>query len=286
MKCRQDVFFHPTYFVFHLNNRITKMTVPVPLNKQYGKQPFYYFNGLVLRNSVVKPLTRIRVSAGTAIDRTGAYQIGSSEDMTADIDGIMNGIGGIDEGTVSPNTVYGLYLIADPVGRMPTGIMFSLNYGDAINPPLMPVGYNCFSFIGTVATDSSSHIIAGTWTGNNGSYRTFTYDSPVLVLNGGVQTTYTDLSLTGAVPIIRSTPTNFYSKFDANAIGDIQNLTSNSSSGDAVTVIAPVAGSSASTTSENTVLSSFSISAGGPAIKYKVSAGALSLYVTGYSVFL
>lgn len=260
------------------------MAVVNPINNQYGKQPFYYTNGLVLRNSVVTPLTLIRVSAGTTIDSTGTYQIGTTDSLSGSL--LASGAGGIDSGIVTASSVYGLYLIADTVGVMPPSLLFSFSYGASVNGPLMPYGYNCFSFIGCVTTNSSSEIVPGIWTGNNGSYRTFTYDSPIQVLSAGTSTSYADVELLAAVPLINTTPVNFYSDFNANAAADIQNLTRNSSSGDAVTVIAPVAGSAAHTTSTNTVLSSISVSAQGPAIKYKVSAGSLSLYVTGYDFYV
>jgi hypothetical protein len=75
-----------------------------------------------------------------------------------------------------------------------------------------------------------------------------------------------------------------FSNFTANAAADIENLQGYNSTGDAVTIIAPVAGATAHTTSQNTVLAQ--LNSGAPSIKYKVSAGSLVLDVCSYQFFL
>ena len=68
--------------------------------------------------------------------------------------------------------------------------------------------------------------------------------------------------------------------FAANAAGNTANLQGYNSTGDQVTLIAPVATGVANTTENVTVLAQLNSAA--PSIKYKVAAGTLSLYVTGY----
>lgn len=250
---------------------------------QFGQSPWKYTNGLQIRNSIVTPNTLIRVQAGSVLDNTGIYQISSNVDMSGSL--LINGAGGIDTGTVSANTVYGLYLIGDSVGLNPTTLMFSLAYGSSVNGPLIPVGYSVFAFIGCVTTDSMNHILPGRWSGNDSSYRMFTYDSPVNVLSGGASNTYAGVSLSGSVPIFNSAITVIYSNFSANAAGDILNLTPYLSTGDAVSIVASVAGSVAHITNQNTVTAVLNPSIQ-PTVNYKVSAGSVSLYVCSYTFIL
>ncbi len=69
--------------------------------------------------------------------------------------------------------------------------------------------------------------------------------------------------------------------FAANAAGDTAKLQGYNSTGDAITLIAPVATGVANTTENVFVLAQLNTAA--PSIKYKVSAGTLSLYVNGYT---
>ena len=69
--------------------------------------------------------------------------------------------------------------------------------------------------------------------------------------------------------------------FAANAGGNTANLQGYNSTGDQVTLIAPVATGTANATANVSVLAQLNTAA--PSIKYKVAAGALSLYVCGYT---
>jgi hypothetical protein len=138
--------------------------------------------------------------------------------------------------------------------------------------------------IGYVTTDSSAHFLLGYWTAGNSSTRSFTFDAPIICLSGGNSATYAGVALTTFVPAIANTPVSIYSNWTANAAADIEALQGYLSTGDAITIVAPVAGATAHTTSTNTVLAQ--LNSGAPSIKYKVSAGTVSLYVAGYTFFI
>jgi hypothetical protein len=150
--------------------------------------------------------------------------------------------------------------------------------------PLMPFSYSAFLLIGYAVTDSSAHFLKGYWSAGNTSLRTFTFDAPIQCLNAGTQTSYTGVDLSAFVPAVNNTPVVLFSNFTANAAADIENIQGYNSTGDAVTIIAPVAGATAHTTSQNTVLAQ--LHTGAPSIKYKVSAGSLVLDVCGYTWYV
>ncbi len=253
------------------------MTTPIGQETYlaYGAYPFYYINGLGIANDATTPNTKLTIASGACIDSTATFQMINNGTIT--IDAATTGVNGLDTGSLAASTVYAVYLIEDPISSNAIGGLISLS----ATAPLMPFGYSAFRLIGYITTDGSSHFLKGYWSAGNGAKRTFTYDAPIIALTGGTQTSYTGVALTTFVPAVNNTAVVLYSDFTANAAADIESLQGYNSTGDAVTIIAPVAGATAHTTSQNTVLAQLNSTA--PSIKYKVSAGALSLYVCSYT---
>ncbi len=245
-------------------------------SKAFPYQSFipFYFNGLGISNDATTPNTKLDVATGSCLDSTGTFQLSLSAAVV--INAASNGLNGLDTGSLAASTVYKVFIIADPVTQQASGAMIS-----ASATPLLPYGYSAYALIGYATTDASVHFLAGYWSDNDSPRRTFTYDAPIICLSAGTQTSYTGVALTAFVPPVANTPVVIYSNFTANAAADIEALQGYNSTGDAVTIIAPVAGATAHTTSQNTVLAQLNTAA--PSIKYKVSAGALSLYVCGYT---
>ncbi len=244
----------------------------------YGSYLPNYCNGLKISNNATTPDTKLDVAVGNMLDSTGTFQI--SLDTAVTINAGTVGLNGIDTGALAASTVYSVYLVADPVSLAVSGCMVSLS----ATAPYLPFNYSAFALIGYVTTDSSAHFLKGYWTAGNSTQRLFTFDAPIICLNAGTQTGYTGVALTTFVPAVANTPVVIYSNFTANAAADIENLQGYNSTGDAVTIVAPVAGATAHTTSQNTVLAQLNSTA--PSIKYKVSAGSLSLYVCSYMFYL
>lgn len=244
---------------------------------QFGQQPWKYANGLKISNNAATPNTQVDIATGSILDSTGVYQMESTAAIT--IDAATNGLNGLDTGSLAASKVYAVHLIADPVNYNTMGAMVSLS----ATAPLLPFGYSVFALIGYITTDASSHFLKGYWTAGNSSNRLFTYDAPIQCLSGN-QTSYTGVALTAFVPAVADTPVTLFSNFTANAAADIENLQGYNSTGDAVTIIAPVAGATAHTTSQNIVLAQ--LNSGAPSIKYKVSAGSLVLSVCAYQFYI
>lgn len=234
----------------------------------------FYFNGLGISNNGTTPNTKLNVAAGSCLDSTGTFQLTLSSAAT--IDATTNGLNGLDTGSLAASTVYKVFLIADPVTQQASGAMISTS-----STPLMPFGYSAYALIGYITTDSSSHFLLGYWSDNDSARRVFTYDAPIIALNAGSQTSYTGVALTSFVPPVANTPVYMYMLFAANAAGNTANLQGYNSTGDQISLIAPVATGVANTTENVTVLAQLNSAA--PSIKYKVAAGALSLYVCGYT---
>ena len=240
----------------------------------------FYFNGLGISNDATTPLTKLDVAAGSCLDSTGTFQLTLSTAVV--INGAANGLNGLDTGTLAASTVYAVYVVCDPVTQQAAGAMISLAYGSkAINKPLLPFGYSAYALIGFVTTDASVHFLAGYWSDNDSARRIFTYDAPIIALSGGTSNTYAGVDLSAFVPGFNNVQVVIYSNFTANAAADVEKLQGYNSTGDAVTIVAPVAGATAHTTSQNSVLAQLNTLA--PSIKYTVSAGAVSLYVCGYT---
>lgn len=245
---------------------------------QYGQLPWQYANGLRITNNVTTPDEKIDIAVGSILDSTGTYQIITDEVLTPSI--TASGLGGLDTGTVAASTVYAVHLVADPVTQQAVGAMFSLS----ATAPLMPFGYSAFALIGYVTTDGTADILVGYWTAGNSGTRYFSYDAPIIALSAGTQTSYTGVALTTFVPAQIQTPVYMYMLFAANAATNVANLQGYNSTGDAISLIAPVATGTANTTENVTVLAQ--LNSGAPSIKYKITAGTLSLYVCGYTFYI
>lgn len=234
-----------------------------------------YAFGLGISNDATTPNTQLDVAVGSILDSTKTFQISLSS--PAVINAATVGLNGIDKGALAASTVYAVLLVADPVTQQPSGCIISLSS----TAPLLPFGYSAFALIGYVTTDASAHFLKGYWSAGNDNSRQFTYDAPIICLTAGAATTYTGIALTAFVPAVDGEFVTIYSNFTANAAGNVQNIQGYNSTGDAVTNIAAVAGATAHTTDQNIVIAQ--LNAGAPSIKYKITAGTVSMYVCGYS---
>lgn len=254
---------------------------------QYGQTKEYYINGFAISNDGTTPNTLLNVAAGSCLDSTGTYQVASNTSIQ--INSAINGLNGLDTGTIAASKIYAVYLVWDPVSFQPTGAMLSLSY----TQPLMPFGYNAFLLIGYVTTDSSVHFLKGYWTAGNGSLRTFTYDSfQATAVTAGAATTYATgpVNLITLVPNINNTPVSIYTNFSGNAAGDTLSMQAGNGTGDQQIITAQVVTATAHmTTLSNLIAQSVVISTvSSPVINYKVSSGsdAVAISVAGYTWFV
>lgn len=154
-----------------------------------------YVDGL---QTVQAGLFQQYIEVGQARDSTNSNDIIVPNRLTINIDSI--GPNGLDNGIISPQTFYGVYVIGDSTKSNPTAGLLSLNYNSS---PVMPFGYDLFRRIGWMLTNST--IQAQTerlWTMGTDKTRTYYYDTgPVSVLTGGNATSPAQVSMAGVVPI-------------------------------------------------------------------------------------
>lgn len=161
-----------------------------------GKQPikflpYYNTYGLVI---YLASNTAVAVTDGQTRDELNTF------DMVLDsgtvVNTAVNGVNGLDTGSLGASNLYYVFVIGDSSLENPVATLMSLS----ATAPVMPTGYDLSKRIGQVITDGSSHFVPFAQSGIR-SERTYTYDSPQLVLNAGAQiTTFASVALGAAVP--------------------------------------------------------------------------------------
>jgi hypothetical protein len=255
--------------------------------------PFLYINGAVISNDATTPNTILDIAAGQARDQTnqadmilGNY-LGVNPNLTANTSTSLNfgvnGVNGLDTGTIAEATMYYIYMIADPKGFKPTGVIASLQ--PVATGPLMPFGYGLSRLIGFWATISNAaHLLPGYMSNSVGGGREFRYDAPqATAVTAGAATSYTACALTNLVPLVNNLVVSLQTAFTANAAGDTLKLQPGNGTGDAITIEAP---------STHVYYSNFGILSqlvsSVPTVNYKVSSSsdAVAINVCGYTVSL
>lgn len=251
--------------------------------------PILYKQGGVISYSTV---TQLRVSSclvrgeNDELDINIGDYFGAQDGTT--LDGAVNGLNGLDTGSLAASKVYAVFAIADAAGFNPPGFLLSLSQ----TSPVMPngsfsSGYNVKRRIGWAVTNGSSQF-AKLYVSGQSDVVTYTYDAPVVVLAGGAETSQTAVSLAAAVPAVDGIPVSLSAIFNANAANDTATLCPSGATIASSKYIlrAPVAGATAvlNTTLTMPALLISSL----PKIDYVVSAGtdALALYVTGFTDLL
>ena len=261
--------------------------------------PFLYKYGMRIVNSTVSPATKLSILAGTCRDELDIIDIrlgdfnpdiqGNITTAPVRIDNTINGVGGLDEGTVAANTMYAIYIIADSRGYKPISAVATGGLNIYANGPLMPVGYDSKRLIGFWATDNSANWFTGYYSGL-GIDLTFIYDTPQETsVTAGTSNIYANVSLFDLVPVIDNIPVSIFTVFSPGAAGDTLSLLcgrSVSSLGQAV-ITGQVANVNVTTTSSVFVRVILNNMLPPPFIQYKVSGtDTVAIYVAGFSFSL
>lgn len=206
----------------------TPSVVPFALNK--------YMNiySLAVSNSATAPDTEVEVGTGICRDSTDVYDMINAAAVT--IDGAVNGLNGLDTGSLGVSKVYYVHLVSDPVHGNTTGAMLSLS----ATAPVMPNNYSAFRVIGYMMTDSSSDLLLCYNSGNENA-RVFTYDAPISVGSTAAAASYADIDLSAFVPAVDNLEVSIAYAYSANAASDAFELKGANAVGDAVTIYNPVA---------------------------------------------
>jgi len=264
------------------------MPTPQVQNDPIYAISFLYKSGLVLSNDATTPNTVLDISAGQCRDSNDNIDIvlgsaplnGGTTAAPLLLNAAVNGVNGLDTGSLAASTMYAVYMIADSRYFQPVACILTLASN---TQPLMPYQYDSYRLIGYWPSNASLHFTLG-YVSGIGGVQTFTYDAPLATsVTAGAATTYTGVNLTNQVPPLNNLLLYIQSNFTANAAGDSLKLQGGASTGDAVTIVAPVAGSTAHTWTDSIVLSQ--LVTGAPTINYKVSSSsdAVALNIAGYT---
>lgn len=250
---------------------------------QYGQYLPYYINGLGISNDGTTPNTLLDIAPGSCLDSTGSFQLSSNATIT--INSAINGLNGLDTGTIAASKVYAVYMVWDPVSLQPNAAMISLSQ----TTPLMPFGYNAFLLIGYVTTDVSANFLKGYWSAGNGTLRTFTYDAYLATsITAGHATTYTNVNLINMVPNVANTPVQVYTSYVGATAGNALNMQAGNATAAQSTVTCQVA--TVAVTGISTVLAQPVVisTVSSPVINYKESnaSDAVAIDVAGYQWFV
>lgn len=234
---------------------------------------------LPVTNNATTPNTKIDVGTGVCRDSTDVFDIVNAASVT--IDATVNGLNGLDTGSLAASKLYYVLLVGDPVSGQTTGAMISLSS----TAPLLPFGYSVFRVIGYMVTDAAVHFLKCYQSGSQNA-RVFTFDAPQATsVTAGTSATYAAIDLSALVPVVDNLPVNFQINWTANAAADVFNMHGGASTGDQWQVIAPVAGATAHTVQYGKVLSQLVTNV--PKVEYKVSAvGGVAINVAGFNYYL
>jgi hypothetical protein len=139
------------------------------------------------------------------------------------INSTVNGVNGLDTGTIAASTQYAVYLIGDSRNYLNTAAVLSLTSNTA---PTLPSGYDSYRLIGFWETDGSSHWVYATHKPQNIAGLLTYFNVPAIsVLSGGNATTFTAIDLTTNSAIPTTTLPNvivtLLVTFTPAAVGDI-----------------------------------------------------------------
>lgn len=159
------------------------------------------------------------------------------------INSAVNGVNGLDTGTIAASTDYGIWLIADSRQyKVPAAVLsLTSNVG-----PLLPFGYDSARLIGFIETDGSSHFVYATHKPQNMLNALTYYLSPASVLSGGNATSFTAIDLSTPVPTttLRNIIVSLLVTFTPNAVGDVVQFrpTGSTATANVVTIVGLTAG--------------------------------------------
>lgn len=189
------------------------------------------------------------------------------------INSAVNGVNGLDTGTIAASTQYAIYLIGDSRGYNLVAGLLSLTSNAA---PLMPQGYDSLRLLGFAATDGSSHFVYATNKPQNmvGSL-TYVNSPAIAALTGGTSTTFAAIDLTTSSAIPTTTLENIivwlFVTFTPAAAGDTVQFRPTGSS--ATANLVTITGFAAGVAQTQYIQVIAGVGSSKPEIDYKVTSG-------------
>lgn len=129
-----------------------------------------YRYGLWLQNNAISPDDSMDIVSGECLDDTGKFLMDLSATFTKSLASawaVGSGNGGLDAGSLSPNTTYHGFLIRKKSDGSRDAI-----FSTSATSPALPTGWTAKKRLGACMTDGSSHIIPCRWRGNRVYFKT------------------------------------------------------------------------------------------------------------------
>lgn len=272
------------------------IVTPQIQNETVYALPHLYITGLQLSAATPLAATVVAVSPGAARDSTNSIDmvVGLQNYFGIDnpavqfqgyqpglfVNSALNGVNGLDQGTVAASTQYAFYLIGDSRNYLNTACVMSLTSNIA---PLLPSGYDSYRLIGFWQTDGSGNFVYATHKPQNiGGLLTYFNSPAVSVLSGGNATSFTAIDLTTNSAIPTTTLPNIIVTllvtFTPAAVGDTVQFRPTGSS--ATGGLATITGTTAGIAQSQYIQVIAGVGSSKPEIDYKVTSGSDAVSVS------
>ena len=269
------------------------MANPQVQNETIYALPHLYIQGLQLSATKPTAATVIAIAPGAARDSSNNIDMvvglqnyfGINNPTVLEqgyqrglfVNSAVNGVNGLDTGTIAASTQYAVYLIGDSRNYNNTAAVLSLTSNTA---PLLPTGYDSYRLIGFWATDGSSQFVYATNKPQNIAGLLTYFNSPgVAVLTGGTATSFTAIDLTTGAAVPTTTLQNIIVTllvtFTPAAAGDTVQFRPTGSS--ATGGLPTITGTTAGIAQSQYIQVIAGVGSSKPEIDYKVTSGSDSV---------
>ena len=274
------------------------MAIPQLQNDPIYSLPHLYISGL---NISVASTTTLAIAPGQARDSTDsidmpvgfpnlegivspALQFQNYQNPIV-LNSLVNGINGLDTGTIAASTQYAIYLIGDSRNYNNVAAILSLTSSPG---PLIPLGYDSYRLLGFIETDGSLHFVYATHKPQNMVGALSYYNFPIInVLTGGNATTFTAIDLTASSAIPTTTLPNVIVWLQVNftpfSAGDVVQFRPTGSS--ATANVTTIVGAQSNIPQSQFIQVIAGVGSSKPEIDYLVtsSSDSVSVYVAGWT---
>lgn len=152
-----------------------------------------FFSGFTLAYAST---TAITVAAGACSDSTAINVINLATGVT--INAAVNGLNGLDTGTLENNTFYFVFAIGDSTSNNANGVILSTS----ATQPYLPGGYDMIRRIGAVLTDGSAEILDFTQRGFGLDRAMWYADAIATDITAGASTTFAGVEASASAPSV------------------------------------------------------------------------------------
>ena len=238
-------------------------------------QPFLYVEGL---NQSYSSPSSITVFSGRCRSSDNSQDMILANNTVLSMTSI--GLNGLDKGTIAASQSYDVYVISDPLGYLPTGVIASVSV-PGVQAPFLPQGYGLIRRIGYILTTGASVIVPFIMEGQ-GSYKTVNYFAIIQALTNGTSTIFVPVDLTTPVMAlprdfgIQALVSGQTSTGSTAAIRATGNTVATAS-----TAVWRAAGTAGVTHAQTMIVGANG--SGNPSVDYTVNTGNFNIWINGYT---